>query len=101
MITTLVLAWTFSNAVYALHYARLYYGLRADGQPRGGLAVPGSDAPTYPDFAYFALTLGMTFQTADVAITDPVIRRTALAHALTAFVFNLGLIAFSVNVLGG
>ena len=101
VIATLVLAWLFLNAVYALHYARLFYAPAVDGGVRGGIAVPGTDRPVFPDFAYFALTLGMTFQTADIAIVDGRIRRTALAHALTAFVFNLGVVAFSVNVLGG
>jgi len=42
----------------------------------------------------------MTFQTSDVAITQPLIRRVALFHCLAAFIFNLGIVAFTINILG-
>ena len=35
----------------------------------GGLSFPGEGAPAYLDFAYFAFTLGICFQTSDVTIT--------------------------------
>ncbi len=43
----------------------------------------------------------MTFQTSDVSITSRRIRRVVLGQCLAAFVFNLGVIAFTINVLGG
>ena len=43
----------------------------------------------------------MTFQTSDVAIGDRMIRRVVTIHCLAAFVFNLGVLAFTINVLGG
>ena len=43
----------------------------------------------------------MTFQTSDVAITRAALRRVALLHCFGAFVFNIGVIAFAINVLGG
>ena len=43
----------------------------------------------------------MTFQTSDVQITLSGIRRIALLHCFAAFVFNIGVIAFTINVLGG
>jgi uncharacterized membrane protein len=97
---TLVLAWTFSNTIYALHYAHVFY-LEADGKDSGGLTIPECDEPDYWDFLYFSFTLGMTFQTSDVEITSRRLRRIALFQCLAAFVFNLGVIAFSINVLGG
>jgi len=102
IVGTLVLAWIFSNAVYTLHYAFLYYRA-AEGRGRHdsrGLSFPERKEPDYWDFAYFAFTLGMTFQTSDVEITDPAIRRVALFHSLAAFLFNLGIIAFTINMLG-
>ena len=101
LVGTLLLVWLFANSVYALHYAHIYYTQRADGGDRGGLEFPDTKAPSYGDFAYFAFTLGMTFQTSDVAITSRPIRRIALAHCFAAFVFNIGVIAFTINVLGG
>jgi uncharacterized membrane protein len=100
VIATLALAWLFSNMVYALHYAHLYY-LREDGKDAGGLNFPDTDEPDYWDFLYFSYTLGMTFQTSDVTIGDRDIRRVATGQCLAAFVFNLGVLAFTINVLGG
>jgi uncharacterized membrane protein len=57
--------------------------------------------PTYTDFGYFAFTLGMTFQTSDVAVTRPAVRQIAILHCFAAFVFNIGVIAFTINALGG
>jgi uncharacterized membrane protein len=42
----------------------------------------------------------MTFQTSDVAITSQRIRRIVTLHSFAAFVFNLGVIAFTINALG-
>ncbi len=101
VVATLLLAWAFANTVYALHYAHLFYLADANGKDSGGIDVPGTDEPDYWDFVYFAFTLGMTFQTSDVSITSRTMRRTVTGHCLIAFVFNLGVVAFSVNVLGG
>ena len=102
LIGTLAAIWLFANSVYALHYAHEFYASAGpDKGDRGGIGFPGTRTPTYPDFAYFAFTLGMTFQTSDTAIGSPAIRRIALMHSLAAFVFNIGVIAFTINALGG
>ena len=101
VVATLLIAWTFANTIYALHYAHLFYTADDAGKDSGGIDIPGTDEPDYWDFLYFAFTLGMTFQTSDVSITSRTMRRTATGHCLMAFVFNLGVVAFSVNVLGG
>lgn len=100
VIVTLVLCWLFSNTVWALHYAHLYYVGADDGGDSGGLSFPESDEPNYWDFAYFSFTLGMTFQTSDVAITSTAMRKPVIAQCLAAFIFNIGVLAFSINVLG-
>lgn len=101
IMATLVLAWLFANVVYALHYANLYYS-PGKGRPRDsrGITFPGTPEPDYWDFLYFAFTLGMTFQTSDIEITSRVIRRVAIGQCLAAFVFNLGVLAFTINALG-
>ena len=43
----------------------------------------------------------MTFQTSDVDISDKGIRNVVTIHCLAAFVFNLGILAFTINALGG
>jgi len=95
IVGTLLIAWLFANSVYALHYAHLV-AMRG-----GGIDFPGEDPPGYAGFAYFSFTLGMTFQTSDVSISDRRIRNVVTAHCLAAFVFNLGILAFTINVLGG
>lgn len=101
VIVTLALAWLFSNSVYALHYAHLYYSDEAgSGGDHGGIDFPGTPDPGYWDFIYFSFTLGMTFQTSDSNVTKTRVRRTVILHSLAAFVFNIGVLAFSINVLG-
>jgi len=101
VISTLALAWLFSNTVYAVHYAHAFYLGDDDGKDRGGVKFPGCDEPDYWDFLYFSFTLGMTFQTSDVEINSAYVRRVVTGQCLAAFVFNLGVIAFTINVLGG
>jgi uncharacterized membrane protein len=101
VIGTLALSWLFANTVYALHYAHIFYRKNEDSGDTAGLDFPKCDEPDYWDFIYFAFTLGMTFQTSDVSIEDRKLRRTVTLHCLAAFVFNLGVVAFTINVLGG
>jgi uncharacterized membrane protein len=98
IIATLAIAWLFSNTIYALHYAHLAYSQPDEGCT--GLEFPGTAQPVYWDFVYFAFTLGMTFQTSDVTISSEHIRRVVTAHCLAAFAFNIGVLAFTINVLG-
>jgi uncharacterized membrane protein len=99
-IVTLVLAWLFTHLVYALHYAHLYFSKAEDGD-RKGLDFPGEKEPVYWDFAYFSLTVGMTSQTSDVAITGRHMRKIVTAQSIGAFAYNLGVMAFMVNVVAG
>ncbi len=100
IVGTLVLVWVFGNAIYALHYAHLYYSADDGGADSTGLDFPGKRAPDYADFCHFAFTLGVALQTADVGITSPHIRRVVTVHCVAAFFFNLGVLALTVNVLG-
>ncbi|QXQ04710.1 DUF1345 domain-containing protein [Sphingosinicellaceae bacterium] len=97
---TLLLAWLFGNVLYAIHYAHSYYLDDGKGGDCGGLEFPGEDEPVYWDFAYFSFVLGMTFQVSDVEIKRTGLRRTALIHSLIAFLFNLGVIALTVSLVG-
>ena len=97
---SLILVWTFANAVYALHYAHLYYTADDGGRDCAGLEFPKMREPLMADFAYFAITLGVAVQTSDVAITSPHIRKVVTVHCVVGFFFNLGVLALTVNVLG-
>jgi uncharacterized membrane protein len=100
IVTTLALTWLFANTVFTLHYAHLFY-LQSDGSDRRGLEVPRVREPGYWDFLYFSFTLGMTFQTSDITIDGAHMRKVALVHCMVAFLFNMGVLAFAVNALGG
>ncbi|HEX7781410.1 MAG TPA: DUF1345 domain-containing protein [Sphingobium sp.] len=101
LLATLSIAWLFSNMIYALHYAHIFYVVGSGGKDSGGIGFPNAKEPNYWDFIYFAFTLGMTFQTSDVEMTTTKVRQVAIFHCLAAFVFNLGILAFTINVLGG
>ncbi len=103
---TIVLSWAFMHSVFALHYAHDYY-LDADlpaaeaGPSPERLLFPGGGSPTYGDFLYFSFTIGMTFQTSDVQVADPYIRRVVLAHGAVAFFYTTGILALMINLVAG
>ena len=96
---SLVLVWIFANAVYTLHYAHLFYTSDDGGKDSAGLIFPGTKEPLMSDFVYFAYTLGVAVQTADVDVTSPHIRKVVTAHCVAGFFFNLGVLALTINVL--
>ena len=98
IIGTLALAWLFSNTVYAIHYAHLAY--RHPERGCLGFEFPGTKQPVYWDFIYFAFTCGMAFATSDVEVTSHHVRKVVTIHCLAAFAFNIGVLAFTINVLG-
>jgi uncharacterized membrane protein len=97
-LATLVLAWIFANLVMAYHYAHRFYDQESGGDDHGGLSFPGSNKPCFADFVNFAFVLGMTCQTADIAITRAPLRRITTLHGVAAFFFNLGVLAFAINL---
>ncbi len=90
-IVSVVLAWLSVHTIYLLRYARDYYS-----PPEGGIDFHG-EAPDYVDFAYLALTIGMTFQISDTDITAKRVRRAALRHALLSYVFGTVIVAITVS----
>ena len=90
-LASVALAWSAVHTVYALRYARLYYT-----PPDGGIDFEG-ERPDYVDFAYLALTIGMTFQVSDTDLTGKRVRRQALRHALTSYVFGTVIVAITVS----
>jgi uncharacterized membrane protein len=90
-IGSVALAWMSVHTVYLLRYARRYYS-----PPEGGIDFHG-EAPDYVDFAYLALTIGMTFQISDTDITAKGVRRAALHHALLSYVFGTVIVAITVS----
>jgi len=88
---SVALAWLSVHTVYVLRYARLYYT-----PPDGGIDF-GGETPDYRDFAYLALTIGMTFQVSDTDLMHKRVRRVALHHALQSYVFGTVIVAITVS----
>jgi uncharacterized membrane protein len=98
-LVTVALAWGLTHTAFTLRYAHLYY--RDDNEGVGGVLFPGEGRPNYFDFAYFAFTIGMCFQTSDVCVTSRQIRRAVLLHAVISFGYNTAIIAFVLNLVFG
>jgi len=95
---TILLSWAFMHWIFALHYAREFYGVRGD-KHSGGLAFPGNQEPDYWDFLYYALVVAMTAQVSDVQVTSKTIRRLTTVHGVVSFFFNVAVLALTVNIV--
>lgn len=93
---TILFSWAFIHTIFALHYAHEYYA--APHIQGRGLEFPGAQKPGYWDFVYFSLVIGMTSQVSDVAVSSSTIRQTVAAHGFVSFVFNVALLALTINI---
>ena len=92
-VMSLLLSWLIVHFVFMFRYARLYYADR-----EGGIEFNEDDPPQYTDFAYFAFTIGMTFQVSDTNIEEKTIRKSALHHAMLSYMFGAIILAMVINV---
>lgn len=98
-LVTVIGSWLLIPTLFTLNYASMYHreehgsGLRFPEQAEGERYLPD-----YLDFAYFAFTITVAMQTADVSITDKHMRRMALVHQIVSFVFNTMILALTVNI---
>ncbi|AIO39971.1 DUF1345 domain-containing protein [Burkholderia sp. AU19243] len=96
---TLFGAWFLIPTIFTLHYARLYYGSPSSDRP---LRFPDSQPePDYWDFLYFAFTIAVASQTADVSLANRSARRAVLAQSILSFYFNMAVLGLSINVAAG
>jgi uncharacterized membrane protein len=99
-IVALIVSWLLIQTVFAFRYAHRYYaGPHGEPAPAAPLLFPGGREPDYLDFAYYAFVVGMTSQTSDVAVASRGIRRLTLIHGVLAFVFNIAVLALSINII--
>jgi uncharacterized membrane protein len=94
-VLTVVLSWAVVQCTYLLRYARLYYTMG------GGVDFNEDDPPDYRDFAYLALTIGMTYQVSDTDLKTKAIRRNAMHHAVLSYLFGVVVVAMTINVVAG
>jgi uncharacterized membrane protein len=96
---TIVNSWALVHTMFTIRYADMFYSV-LDGDPPP-LEFPDTPEPLFWDFAYFAFTIGVACQTADVSTRETDMRRMVTIHALIAFVFNLAILGFAINVSAG
>jgi uncharacterized membrane protein len=89
-------SWFTVHTVFMLRYALLYYAA-----PEGGIDFKMAERPSYRDFAYVSLTLGMTFQVSDTDLHSTQMRATALRHALLSYLFGAVILAVAINLVAG
>lgn len=93
------LGWVTIHLVTAFHYAGLWYARDAGGRDAGGLDFPGAAAdPVLWDFIYYSVTIGMTAQTSDVAVTTTGLRRLTVLHGALSYFYNTVILALAVNL---
>ncbi len=94
---TVAVSWLTVHTIFTLRYAQMYYA-----EPVGGIDFNQKDElPAYRDFAYLALTIGMTFQVADTNLKTSNMRGTVLRHALLSYLFGSIVLAAAVNLIAG
>jgi uncharacterized membrane protein len=86
--------WMVVHTVYMLRYAGAYYG-----DPVGGIDFGDDKEPDYRDFAYLALTIGMTYQVSDTTLKTKYFRHMALRHALLSYLFGAVIVGVTINVV--
>ncbi len=98
----LAASWLLMQTIFAFRYAHVYYQAELRSHQRGaGLEFPGKLPPDYFDFLYYAHVVGMTSQVSDVVVTSRQMRRLTLLHSVTAFAFNMLVLALSINLMAG
>jgi len=100
---TVIASWLMVQMIFALHYAHEYYGVDEDdgASDAGGIGFPGTQAPDYWDFIYFAIVIGVACATADADFTSKGLRQLGTVHSLVAFAFNTIIVALTINLTAG
>jgi uncharacterized membrane protein len=103
-IFAVLVTWVTLHTRFAVRYAALYYApLRGQPErPAGGLSFPEPDlTPDYWDFLYYSFTIGMCYQTSDISVESPEMRRSTLLHAIFSFLYAAGILSLLVSAVAG
>jgi uncharacterized membrane protein len=95
---TIVDSWMLVPSLFTLHYADEFYSVEPEKAP---LTFPQTEDPLFWDFVYFSFTIAAACQTADVRTNTERIRKAVLAQTIVAFLFNLAVLGFAINVTAG
>src|SRR4029077_12679427 len=95
-LVSIAVSWLTVHTIFALKYAVLYFG-----GAEGGVNFHQEEPPCYRDFAYMAMTVGMTFQVADTDLHATSLRAAVLKHALLSYLFGAVILAATINLIAG
>lgn len=95
-LVSIAVSWLTVHTIFTLRYALLYY----EGH-EGGVDFHQDMPPTYRDFAYMAITVGMTYQVADTDLHSTSLRAAVLRHALLSYLFGAVILAATINLIAG
>ena len=95
-IAAVLVGWGLVHTVFTLRYARAYFG-----PGLGAIDFNEDDPPRYSDFAYLAVTIGLTFQVSDTDLRSKLFRRLAMQHMLLSYLMGAIIIAITINLVAG
>ncbi len=95
---TIIDSWLLVPTMFTVHYADMFYSAEVDDQP---LLFPVTAEPVFWDFVYFSFTIAAACQTADVSTRKVGIRRVVTIQSIIAFLFNVAILGFGINVTAG
>jgi uncharacterized membrane protein len=95
-VAAVLAAWALVHTVFTLRYARAYFG-----PGLGAIDFNQDGPPRYSDFAYIAITVGLTFQVSDTDLRSNVFRRLAAQHMLLSYLMGAVIIAITINLVAG
>ena len=95
---TIIDSWLLVPTLFVLHYADEFYSVEPQNAP---LSFPKTIEPLFWDFVYFSFTISAACQTADVKTNGGGVRKAVIAHSIIAFLFNVSILGFAVNVTAG
>ncbi|MCR2762254.1 DUF1345 domain-containing protein [Microbacterium sp. zg.B48] len=93
-VVSVAASWALIQSDYMLRYAHLYYSA-----PVGGIDFNQEEDPSYTDFVYFSVGIGMGYQVGDSAVRTNAIRRLVIAQSLVAYLFGAVIIGTVVNLV--
>jgi len=95
-IAAVLAAWALVHTIFTLRYARAYFGAGL-----GSIDFNQDSPPRYSDFAYIAITIGLTFQVSDTDLRSSLFRRLAVQHMLLSYLMGAVIIAITINLVAG
>lgn len=93
-VVSVAASWSLIQLDYTLRVARVYYS-----EPVGGIDFNQTEDPTYTDFVYFSIGIGMGYQVGDTSIRTNQFRRMVIGQALLAYLFGAVIIGTVVNLV--